>query len=608
MRGERRILLVGRWAAVCWLLLLAALLLGRPAVGQEPALPAAPPDAEAGLPIFAERCASCHGPTGGGDGEMAAQFPNRPAAFNAPDYRQTALPADLFNTITHGRLERGMPPFGPASSNTISEADRWNLVATIFSLSTPGTAVAEGQAVYETSCQACHGTAGQGDGPEAAADPAPTDLTRLDYWFNRSNETVFAALENGRIPQHNYHLSDDERRAVVDYARTFSYAYVDLFAPIEQATVRGQVVNGTTGAVVGETTARLRAFTTDLQPTLDMTTTVDIEGQYQFDLTDVPPNLVYLVGVQYNGLNFTSDVIQLTRSEPDMALPVTVYETTADPGVVTIDQVHLILDFVSDRVQVSELYIFSNQEAAVFVGTSGEPAQGTVEMLLPTGAENVAFQRTFGSVDSFLPANEVIQTAEGWADTLPLRPGAGGTSLLVRYDLPYRSGMSLAHPLRYDTGAISAVMPAVGVTIAEQGEWLAQGTQSTAGGSFLSYRHPGLPAGSALSLTLNGRPQQVTDASGNTLLVRDQTTELVLGGAALLLVVGAAVYLMRQWTAGEDEEEDDEAFDDTAEADTLLRAIAELDTAYENGELEEAAYTRQRARLKAQLTAVWPTG
>ncbi len=132
--------------------------------------------------------------------------------------------------------------------------------------------------------------------------------------------------------------------------------------------------------------------------------------------------------------------------------------------------------------------------------------------------------------------------------------------------------------------------------------------------TFRNYSGPGVPAGETITMTLEGRPRLVTDSSGATVVSRDQTTELIIGGAALLLATVGGIFLWRAWQKRRDEE--DEAWDDeavetavttppSAEADRLLRAIAHLDDSFESGALEEATYREQRDELKRQLAAVW---
>ncbi len=570
------------------------------------------PDASRGLQLYTQRCANCHGPEGGGDGSLAVDLPNPPTPFSAVDFRHTAVPLELFDAITNGRPALGMPPFGPGSSNPIDDAGRWDLVAAIYTLSTPAETITAGEAVYEANCLACHGAGGAGDGPEAAAlEVAPTDLSSLDYWAGRSNAAVFNLLTAGTIPQHNYTLSDEEQRAVVDYARTFSYAYVDpqaLRAPIPNATIRGQVVNGTSSQPVTGGEVLLRAFTPELEAVFSETVMVDGDGRYATELSDVPPDWIFLATTLHEGVSFSSGANQLSREQPVLEMAIIVYDPTSDAGDIVIEQLHLALEFVEDRLLVNELYRFGNMGTAVYVGPSGNPAAGTVEMVLPAGADNINFQRSLGSLESFLPAEEVVQTERGWADTVPVRPGRGTLNLLVQYELPYRPGETIiAHPLQYPVSETSAAVPDSGVALAGE-RWLLLGSEGAgeqgSGGSFLSYTGAGLEAGEAVNLLLEGRPRLVYDAEGNLILSRNQSLELILGGLALLVAVAGAWVAIRAWqrpaavhTA---------SLEGTAEIDRLLQAAAELDDAYESGKLDGEQYQRERTAVKEKLLALWP--
>ncbi len=505
---------------------------------QEPITPPQPtPDAERGLQIFAERCASCHGPAGMGDGEMAAQLPQPPTALGSETYLRQADPARIFAVITNGIPQSGMPPFGPGNSDPISEADRWNLVAAIYSLGTPQSQVEEEQAIVD----------------------------------------AMAAFE-----------------------------------PIPAAEIAGTVTNETTGEPLSAgVPAVLNAFTTDFEPSLTMTTTLDAGGQFQFDLTMVPPDLVYVVTVEYEGISYGSDVGQLARDEPALNLEVSVFERSSDPSMVSIGQLHIILQFIDDQVQVSELYQFTQSASTVFVGQSGDPEQGSVHIALPPGARDPSFDRSFGGTESFFPADTVIQTEDGWADTVPLRPGEGTLSLLVRYTLPYEDSLSFSHPLRYDVGATNLVFPDAGVTLTSDGGWQ-EGEPQTMGeaGIFLNFTRANIAVdeaagGGAITFSLQGEPQQINGTSAGITPQRDPTNALLIGGGALLLAIAVSGYALYVWRR--EQESEAEATPQAAEErrQALLIAIAALDDAHEAGELHEPDYEERRRALKEELVAIW---
>ncbi len=586
-------------------LIVLSLPLSPVAKAQEPLEPPSKPDAENGSRIFAGRCANCHGATGEGNGEMASDLPLPPRDFTSEEFRRTAVPSTMFQTITEGRLDAGMPPFGSSSSNPITEEIRWDLVATVFSLGMPPEAVEDGRVVYEENCLSCHGEQGMGDGPDAAdQETEPTDLTDLRYWSSRSNEMVFAALQDEEISAHSYTLDDDGLWDATDYSRTFSYTYFDPHAalePIEAAIISGLVTNGSTGEIINEGTVVLRAFTTDLQEVMSETAAVHSDGQYIFELSDVAPDLIYMTSMEYDDLSYNGNPDRLSRSKPELDMPIAVFEKTTDPGIISIEQVHMVLEFVEDRVMVSEIYIINNNDSSVFVGETGDAAAGVFELVLPSGAENVNFERSFGSVSNFLPAMELIQTDRGWADTVPLRPGEGAMNLLATYEIPYEDGVTIAHPLYYDADNVTILMPDKGVSVVE-GDWIDQGTQQMgAAGTFLSYSRPGLEAGEALSFELEGQIDRVNrgdTASAGTSLDGDSTTGLIIGASVFLLVVVGALLSVRSWQTPIPSVEE-------GETEQLLQAVANLDDAYESGGMDEAQYQQQRENLMNELATIW---
>jgi mono/diheme cytochrome c family protein len=571
-------------------------------IAQESSTPTAPPDGAAGLTTFADRCANCHGPLGEGDGELAANLSNPPPSFADPDFIRQAVPSDLFDTITNGRVEANMPPFGPSSSNALSEESRWQAVAAIYSLGTTAESINQGQLIYQENCLACHGQSGLGDGDEAAGlSPAPPSLGDLAFWSGNSNQTIFDRLADpSTISFHTYELQEEALWSVVDYIRTFSYSYADpqaASAPLETAVVSGIVTNGTTSeAAPPETAVRLRAVNSDFENTLTMTSTVEAGGRYHFDLTDVPQDWFFRTAVFYNDIEFGSDFNQLTFSQPEIELPVIIYEKTTDPANISINQLHTIFSFANpDEVDVNQLYVVGNAGNTVYAGPTGDLAGGTFELALPSNAQLQGFQRGFGSLDSFFPTDELIPTASGWADTLPVRPGQSTLVLLVHYTLPYQEGTTISHPLIYDTAEINLVVPQ-GISIASGDNWQDTGLETLENGTFSTYQQRNKPAQSSLAASLEGKPS-VPPASSVGPVIRNDTAELLIGGGALLVVIAIAAFALRQWQAP--------AYPIQEQKADLLQDIADLDDEFQAGQLSLDQYQAERENLMAELKAIW---
>ncbi|KAA3665276.1 MAG: hypothetical protein DWQ04_01430 [Chloroflexi bacterium] len=583
---NRHLITGGRLAAGFLLIALFAVYFysSTPTVAQEVVIPEEVADAERGLLLFETRCAACHGATGGGDGEMAPDSIQPPTVFADPAFRLTAVPADMFDTIVNGRIERGMPPYGSVTnSNPLSDQDVWDLIAAIYSFSTPGASVQQGRELFATEIDM------EGD----------FELTNLALWATQSNETIVEQFRSEGVLV-NPELAEDEVLAIVDFARgMMSYTYAEPGGseePIETAVINGEVTNGTTGGVAGGFEASVRAFTQDLQEVYTESVMVGEDGRFSFTLENIPPDWIFLVSTNYEGFQFSSAPARLDRETPEVEMLVKVYDTTNSADMINIEQVHSIFNFAGDVLQVTQFYRYNNVGNTLFVGTAGEAESGTVEIMLPTGAQAVTFERGFGSMDSFIPATEIIETEAGWADTLPLRPGAGVMDLLINYNLPFEDGMLFTHPLPYPVARGTLIFPDVGVALEAEG-WQLQGQDEMGGTSFLSYTNNDLAASDSFTMILNGEPEVVMDTQGNVLQPRNENNELIIGGASLLIVVGAAVYLFQTWrnpsaAIGDDPEE-------------LLEMIVELDEAFENGEIDRSEYEAERAELKEALLDVW---
>lgn len=113
---------------------------------------------------------------------------------------------------------------------------RFGLVSAILVSTTLGLAIgaekgvpAKGGPVYATYCAACHGNAGKGDGPGAAAlNPKPRDLTDSAYMLKLNDQYLFDIVSKGGaaqgksplMPPWGTALKADDIRNVVAYIRS----------------------------------------------------------------------------------------------------------------------------------------------------------------------------------------------------------------------------------------------------------------------------------------------------------------------------------------------------------------------------------------------------
>lgn len=87
--------------------------------------------------VYVERCLTCHGTTGAGDGSMVAMLKTKPRSFDADEWRFvdfTATEQDVRTTIA-GVISDGVPDaMMPGYSDSLSEAQIDDLVDYVLEL------------------------------------------------------------------------------------------------------------------------------------------------------------------------------------------------------------------------------------------------------------------------------------------------------------------------------------------------------------------------------------------------------------------------------------------------------------------------------------------
>jgi mono/diheme cytochrome c family protein len=168
--------------------------------------PARPPSSAQGQHLYQTQCSSCHGEDGKGVVPGARDF-------NDLDYMRGETPASFYAAVTEGRGE--MPSF----LNILSSDERWDVVFYMWRFSTSTETLASGKSIYNENCEACHGENGVGEVLGAA------DFTDLRFVDDQAPRDFYLTLTQGKgsMPAFQGRLSQDERWAVIDYLRTFSY-------------------------------------------------------------------------------------------------------------------------------------------------------------------------------------------------------------------------------------------------------------------------------------------------------------------------------------------------------------------------------------------------
>lgn len=86
--------------------------------------------------------------------------------------------------------------------------------------------VADGKVIYEANCAGCHGVAGDGAGPAAAAlTPKPRNFVTWKLKYGDDDGSITKTLQNGvqgtAMPAWKDTLNADQMKSVIAYIRTF---------------------------------------------------------------------------------------------------------------------------------------------------------------------------------------------------------------------------------------------------------------------------------------------------------------------------------------------------------------------------------------------------
>jgi mono/diheme cytochrome c family protein len=559
-----------------------------------PAVPKVTPSIARGAEVYAQNCTRCHGVTGNADGEMVKQINVPVPAFTDPKYALTTTPQRWFNIITNGNLDRFMPPWG----ETLSVNDRWHVIAYLYSLSGTADQLKAGEGLYQAQCVQCHGQTGVGDGPQASG--GLPDFTSQAYMAAASNQQFIESLSQ---PNHTFKLSDSEQQSLVGYVRAFA---LDTQPPkIDKGTITGTLTNGTAGASLPtgqEMILRIFDNFTEKDP---LTTTLQPDGTFTFTDLDLPTGRAFIVTTRYNNILYTSDVAEASADTTSYELPITIFETTTDPSVITIDRLHVVFDFQPGVVQVGELITISNSGDKTFASaTTNGPA---FTLPLPTGYTELTFQ------DGDL-GDRYLQTTDGFVDTVPIAPGVDSRQILLSYKLPYTEALTFTQLMPYPVTALNLLVPDVGVTLTGANLTDEGVSEIQAGsGAFHTYSRADVKAGESLTFDLAGQPDlsaaTTTTTTGSASTSAPSTTatafnwrNLLIGLLSLALVGSIVAY----WWVGIKEKAEATA---TASAsysrrEALLDLLAQLDSDFESGKISEPKYKAKREKLKAELKQV----
>ena len=287
---------------------------------------------------------------------------------------------------------------------------------------------------------------------------------------------------------------------------------------------------------------------------------------------------VYFAAALHHGIAYFSSPLRGVRANADDA-EITVFDTTSGPVTLTVQGHHLVVGAPKPDGgrQIVEVYELSNDTTVTLVGRDSLAAIWSA----PIPHDATGFVAGQGDV------SPVTLERRGDRVTLAAAFGPGVKQLSYSYTLPPRAfPLTFAHE-RF-TGVFEVLLEEPGAQVRAAG-LRSMGEVTTQGRQFKRFLAQSAPKGETVRIDV-----PVTSAGTRTAVLVSVAVVI-----ALAMVATLARALLRRRAPRDDRPAAAES------VETLAAAIAALDARHDAGDatLDDGAYTRERAALKARLSA-----
>lgn len=572
----------------------------------------APVSLEAGAALYAANCARCHGITGAGDGEFVTSGQiGMISDFTDPQTTSDQSLQTWFNTITNGRLENLMPPW----RNALTAEERWAVALYTYTMPYTDAAITQGAALYEAECSTCHAPDGSADGPS------------LVGLANYSEASLEGMVSTHLVELDADALSEADLSAVTQYTRLLSATSQQLPDPqaitlqgapdtplateevVQAATtpqaipetsgvLRGQVIQGTPGgSSIEGAEAVVHIYDSRLQEQI-AEYTVGADGRYQYEGVRIRPDFAYRMTVQHQGMMFSSPIVLGDPSQDEIVLDVTVYDPGAEASDLTMTSRATQFNLTSRGLYVIEVINLVNNSDRAYMreGVAGITEPVSAAFAIPNDAS---------LQPDHTDPNRIILSEDGRtvADVWPILPNIEHY-IQYGYLLPIGEARTVTQPVPYDvSGPIAFFVEDSHLQFAGDNIAFLQRREFN-GQTYSVYEVVGTPqSGDTMiyDLSLRTDPRISTEQPSN--VVPREVLALVLVVVGALIVVVAALFV---WRSRRDTPEPMPVpvSNEIVTSEVLIKQIANLDSAYEAGQIAKGDYDRQRAQLKAQLVQI----
>lgn len=563
--------------------------------------PSQAPNVANGERIYSEKCAACHGVTGLGDGEQGIKLSVTVRAFGLAEIARPASPAQYYTMVTRGNIERFMPPFA-----SLTDQERWDVVAFALTLHTTPEQIARGKELFEKNCAGCS-----------------TDYFKDQQAMSALTEVELARVikqGNDKIPAFGAEFNDDDLWATAAYLRSLSLDSSPLATPEPAASaatpaspvataasasqaapsveaqpgfgnVRGAIENKSGESLPANLIVTLTGYDHDPNnpnaapaQVFSSDSKVNQDGSYAFDNIEMPANRIFVASVNAGGVSLQSDFAVVEEGKQLVEIPaLTLYEITEDTSGLAMDGAQIIFEYGADSISVYSLYSFRNPTDKIIVVPQDDTGQISF-IKFPEGSSGFGFEPTQDS-ETF------VSTENGFA----IPPSEKPYGLVAFSSLALDDTVKFSQAFALPVASINVFTP-IGVKVKDS-PMVDLGEQTIQNFEYQIYESDAIAAGNSIQFTLSGSPKGGTPATSS------RNSGLLIGAVVLgLALVGAGLWMYQQDKQNKANEE--EGSDEFESAEMVMDAIIALDDLRGKKKIGERAYQKRRAELKELLRKV----
>ena len=356
----------------------------------------------------------------------------------------------------------------------------------------------------------------------------------------------------------------------------------------DTARLEGQLVNKTarsSSSLAGQTIImQVYRGTTNIDTKTGQS---DENGKFSFEGLDNSTDLVYVVQTLFKNVHYFAEQTSFSAGESLKTVSINVYDTTEQSDSISVNMSHFILSLTANILCVKENYIFVNNSDMTFIGPLSPGSSGqrqTLKFTTPPDAKDV-------TVTIPIAETPTIQKDGTFTDSSPVPPEGVFISYNYKLDVTQDS-KTLSWTFNYDTVRFDLLLDNPDIKVTSD-KLKAEASLVISGKTYQDYSAVGLQKGDVITAQLIGLNSNKSGFNFAWLLL------ILVPIAGFVAVV---LFRRNQFrpvpvnapAVAEQTEYNQEKI-------KLLRGIAALDDAYENGDIEEDEYNTLRKEKKQQL-------